>query len=447
MIFEPYLRNWDEAWYAEIIRNMADGSGLLVPFWNGHFYFDKPPLYFWLTLPIVKVFGPPAGGGEWQTRTVSIMAGLIVVFLVFLIGKKLFNKTVGVLASLIFLSLGQVAVRFNHGNLDALLVCFFLLTFYFYLLSKNNSIFTVLAGIFLGLGFLIKGWFVGLFPLLWIFSYSIFAEQKLPKKLMSILIFAIISSGWWFLTGIVKFGRPFVDWYLLNPTGGLLAKPFESFSLNYFADLVRDIGFWWILITLGLMKFRQIVHKEKLILVSFLLPAFIFIFSLNFLSEKLGWYNLPAYPLIAIIVGLLGSKLFLYSKKIVTVVVCILFVFQIYWITRIENIYPDRSKIGADLGKYAKEIVPKNEALILDDHDFSAFLYYSSHKVVYVLQKGGGKPGEWWILDYGDLENFLSDNPRTWIVTSNIDNLKNYVEDIPAKNFYNGYWFVKFEKS
>ena len=264
---------------------------------------------------------------------------------------------------------------------------------------------------------------------------------------MSILIFAIISSGWWFLTGIVKFGRPFVDWYLLNPTGGLLAKPFESFSLNYFADLVRDIGFWWILITLGLMKFRQIVHKEKLILVSFLLPAFIFIFSLNFLSEKLGWYNLPAYPLIAIIVGLLGSKLFLYSKKIVTVVVCILFVFQIYWITRIENIYPDRSKIGADLGKYAKEIVPKNEALILDDHDFSAFLYYSSHKVVYVLQKGGGKPGEWWILDYGDLENFLSDNPRTWIVTSNIDNLKNYVEDIPAKNFYNGYWFVKFEKS
>jgi len=38
------LRNWDEAWYAEIIKNMASGKyGYLMPFWNGRYYFDNAP--------------------------------------------------------------------------------------------------------------------------------------------------------------------------------------------------------------------------------------------------------------------------------------------------------------------------------------------------------------------------------------------------------------------
>ena len=442
VIFEPYLRNWDEAWYAEIIRNMSEGLGYLVPFWNGQYYFDKPPLYFWLTLPIIKLFGV----GEWQVRFVSIVATILAAFLVYLIGKKLLGKSVGILSLLVFMTLGQAAVRFLHGNLDALLVCFFLLTFYFYLLSEKKSIFSIMTGISLGLGFLVKGWFVGLFPLLLIFSYSIFTEKKLPKNIFLILIFALISSGWWYVLGILKFGKQFSDWYLFNPGGGLLGKPLDSFSLNYFVDLIRDIGFWWILIIMGVFKLRKLVQKEKLILVSFLLPVAVFIFSLNFLSEKLGWYNLPTYPIVAIIVGFFGSRLFQVSGKL-AIIVCILLVAQIYWVVRVENIYPDRSKIGADLGKYARDIVPKDDMLILDDHDFTSFLYYSNHKMVYVLQKGDGKPGEWWILDYGDLEKFLRDNPRTWIVTPDLKNLDRYIKYGQKKEFNNGYWFLEFEKS
>src|SRR3972149_1424246 len=166
-------------------------------------------------------------------------------------------------------------------------------------------------------GYLIKGWFVGLFPLLWIFSYSIFAERKLPKKIGVILIFAAISSGWWYLAGILKLGRQFSDWYLFNPGGGLLAKPLESFSLNYFADLFRDIGFWWVLIFIAAIRLKKLSSFEKSILISFLVPSLIFIFSLNFLSEKLGWYNLPAYPLVAMVIGLLGYRVFRLFPKIV----------------------------------------------------------------------------------------------------------------------------------
>src|SRR3990172_10778079 len=84
------LRNWDEAWYAEIIKNMALGKyGYLMPFWNGRYYFDHAPLYFWLSAPVFKIFG----AGEWQTRFVSAVAAIFAAFLIFKIGKKLKDET------------------------------------------------------------------------------------------------------------------------------------------------------------------------------------------------------------------------------------------------------------------------------------------------------------------------------------------------------------------
>ena len=59
----------------------------------------------------------------------------------------------------------------------------------------------------------------------------------------------------------------------------------------------------------------------------------------------------------------------------------------------------------------------------MDDHDFTAFLYYSNFKKIYVIQKDGGKAGEWWILSYDDFSPFLATHPNTWIVTPNVNDL------------------------
>ena len=79
MLLEPWVRNWDEAWYAEIIKQMAvGGKGWLMPWWNGQYYFDHPPVYFWLSGLVVKLFGL----GEWQVRIVSVLAGIGVATVV-----------------------------------------------------------------------------------------------------------------------------------------------------------------------------------------------------------------------------------------------------------------------------------------------------------------------------------------------------------------------------
>ena len=434
------LRNWDEAWYAEEIKNMAVGSySLLATFWNGHYYFDKPPLYFWLSLPIVEFFGL----GQWQVRLVTVLSAIFASILIYLIGKKLFNATVGIISFVVFVSLGQVVIRFAHGNLDALLVLMFLTSFYFYLVSLQKRVFAPICGIALGFGFLVKGWFIGLYPALIIFLWSLFTQRKIPRNFILIMVFALISSSWYFILGTLRFGESFFNWYLLNPTGGLLKSPFASFSLTYFRDLGQDIGFWWIPIVIFIFKFRKIAGAERKVLMAFLASILIFIFPLNFLSEKLGWYNLPTYPLVAIIVAFVLEKLYRKSAKATIILIGVILILQIFNINRIENIYPDRSKVGANLGLFAQKLIPKEDTVVLDDHDFTAFLFYSNHGKVFVVDSEGPKPGEWWILKYDQLAMFLLDNPKTWIVTPNLENLPFEVKSEQVAGNLGGYSFIK----
>src|SRR3989344_6965946 len=356
------LRNWDEAWYAEIIKNMATGThSFLVPYWNGQYYFDKPPLYFWLSLPFFKLFGP----GEWQARIVSALSAVSASLLVYLIAKKLFGQRAGIFSTLAFLTLGQVVVRFAHGNLDALLTSLILASFYFYTNCEKNKRFALLSGIAIGLAILTKGWLPAMYSFLLIFAYSTVTQKK-PLKNLALLIFGtFVSSFWYFLAGFIKFGKQFTDWYIFAPDAGLARSPFSSFSLSYFKDLVRDIGAWWITIAIAALSKIKTKKNESLIITAFTISTVLFILPLNFLSEKLGWYNLPAYSFIAIVIGLLTSKLYEKSPKLTSTIIIFVFFAQAFNVVRVENIYPDRSKIGADLGRIAKDLIPLNEKIVL----------------------------------------------------------------------------------
>ena len=393
MFFEPYLRNWDEAWYAEIIKNMVmKDYGWLMPWWNGRYYFDHPPLYFWLSGVVVKLFGL----GEWQVRIVAILAGLGVVWLTYLVGKKLFNRRAGILASLVLVSLGQVGVRFSHGNLDSLMIFFFLLTFYLWLKDK-----WVLAGISLGLGFLVKGWLLGMFPVALILIYG---HKLSVKKLAGLMAIAVGVFLMWVIPAGIKFGKPMIDRYLWQADAGRLSRPTAMWSLKFFEYVMRDLGLW---IIPGLLM----VTKKRRRVLPFLVTSFGFILGLSFLDEKSDWYLLPAYPLLALSVGQVASR----WKGVILTGLVLAGLINAY---RVEMMYPDRSAVGATLGRYAKNIIPRGETVILDDHDFTAWLFYADVGMVYVpFDSAQGKPGEWWTLKYEEIPDLVQEKGQVWWIT------------------------------
>ena len=411
-----------------------------MPFWNGRYYFDHTPLYFWLSAPVFKIFG----AGEWQARFVSATAAVFAAFLIFKIGKKLKDKTTGIISTLVFLTFGGVAVRFAHGNLDALLICFFLASFYFYLKSEEKKIFGVIAGSLIGLGFLIKSWGIGLFPLVLIFMYAYVKEKKLPRNLFLIAFAILIFSSWWYVLGIFKFGSQFISWYILNPSEGRLADPFANFSLEYFRFFIRDVGFWFLLPTAYVaLKFKNIKKLDKNIIVPFLALSVVFVFSLNFLSDKSEWYIIPALALISLVIGYLGRELYKKYPKLAIGLILLIFLTQILNAKRVENIYPDRSKVGAELGLHAKNLIPKSAKIILNDQDFTSFLFYSDYKQIYTLENKTPKENEWWILNSASLMPFLRENPETWIITANLTNLPFEVKKEEIIDYWDNYYFLK----
>ncbi len=430
------LRNWDEAWYAEIIKNMAGGKfGFLMPYWNGRVFYDNEPLYFWLSTPIVKVFGL----GEWQVRIVSVLSAIFAAYLVYLIGQKLVNKTVGIFGFLIFLTIGGLVIRFAHGNLDALLVCLFLATFYFYT-KAGKFAFNILTGISFGFGLLVKSWGIGLFPLFLILLYCMYLRKIEIRKLAIMVFVGLLVFLPWYVWGIVKFGDQFIAWYVLNPSEGRLATPLANFSFDYFFFIFRDLGFW-LLLPAGFLvfEFKKISKFRNTFLVPFLFAAIAYVTFLNFLGDKSDWYLIPSFPLLAIGLGFITSELFKKRGWAVIGVFVVILMIQYLNVLRTENITPDRSIVGANLGVGAARIIPYGDQIILYDPDFTSFLYYSGQDHVYTLQNDR-KPGEWWILKPEELGEFLGKNNNSWIVTRDKNIQGNKFE---TADYFNGYYFIK----
>lgn len=435
------LRNWDEAWYAEIIKNMVGGQhSLLVPFWQGQYYFDKPPLYFWLSLPLVKTFGLE----EWTVRLVSVIAASFCSVLIYQLANRLFKgyKNIGFYSVLLFMTFGQVYVRFSHGNIDSLLIALFLATYYFWLKGGKSY---WLSGLCLGLGFLVKGWTLGLFPLFVIALHSWLKDRQLmPKGLIYIIVGAILSSVWWYIAGCLTFGSDFYNWYIFTPAEGSLSL--NSFTFEPFKYLLRDLGIWLLLPFMFVLRYPKKVLDNLKDLLPFAICTVIFLLGLSFAKEKLDWHNLPVYPLVAFA---LATKISLFKetyKRTTPILVGLFVIAQIIVIYNIENIYPDRSRVGAELGYMMTVVKTSNDIVILDDHDFTSFLYYSNVGKVYVVSQEGGKPGEYWTLKYSDLEKFIASHQNVVVISKDINSIyQRSYEGRPLASGY-GYTFTKFNE-
>src|SRR3989344_7602006 len=67
------LVSWDEAWYAEVAKNIMRSGSLINMTWNSHPYFDHPPAGYWLMALSYKLFGV----NEFWTRFPSAIAGIV----------------------------------------------------------------------------------------------------------------------------------------------------------------------------------------------------------------------------------------------------------------------------------------------------------------------------------------------------------------------------------
>ena len=89
-----------EARYAELAREMTTTGDWITPRINGIKYFEKPPLFYWIEATAVGLLGI----SEFALRLTTALFSLAGCLLAYVAGRKLFDRTTGILAATILAS-------------------------------------------------------------------------------------------------------------------------------------------------------------------------------------------------------------------------------------------------------------------------------------------------------------------------------------------------------
>ena len=304
LLFVPFLGgvhlfDWDEINFAEAAREMiVTGDYLTVqinylPFW------EKPPLFIWMQVLSMKLFGI----NEFAARFPNAICGIVTLLVLFNVGRKLRDNLFGILWVLAFAGSVLPFFYFKSGIIDPWFNLFIFLSIWFLMLYSfpentekiRNVIF---SAAFAGLAILTKGPVGFLIIAITAGIYLLLIRFKVKVRFTEILVYLMVLAlvgGSWFIVQIIGghydtvvefivyqirlfqtkdaghggfFGYHFVVlFFTVFPTSILALKSFSKEKNDEpFYRLMKTwmlVLFWVVLILFSIVK-TKIVHYSSL---------------------------------------------------------------------------------------------------------------------------------------------------------------------------------------
>ena len=345
----PYM-DPDEARYIEIPREMMQLKQYIIPYLNYTVYLEKPPLYYWMNIIALKIFGFNDFAGRFWTVTIS----LIGIFLNYKFAKKIIDEKTAFWSSLILSSSLYYFVIGRLNLIDMTNAFFIAMSTYsgYLFLKEHKKYFLYLMYVGMVLGFLSKALIGIIFPFAILFLWSIFTKQfKSFFRLISpigIIILLALCMPWIYMAGTQL--SDFYYYFFLRQEFLRYLKPLEHTSPIWTFIPVVILGLLpWVIFVFSLIKtykatkFKDIGKNDLIFLLTFV--GFIFVFySLS--QSKLVTYVVPLFFPAAIILGNLFSKIDAIDKKDK----CInLIIFSIFFVASVgfcfvQDVYMSKEK-------------------------------------------------------------------------------------------------------
>jgi 4-amino-4-deoxy-L-arabinose transferase-like glycosyltransferase len=163
--------------WAEIAREMQLTSRYFWPTINGRVYFDKPLGSYWLVLAATRFTG---GLDETSARLPCAIAGLLGVWLVMLVGRRLYDGRTALLAGLVLATSFSFVFFSRHASADVETVTGELAAFALFLRNEERQ----------------DGWWV-------VGLWLVMAETSLTKGLLGYVLplmvlgmYSCLANGW-----------------------------------------------------------------------------------------------------------------------------------------------------------------------------------------------------------------------------------------------------------
>ncbi len=205
----------DEGFHAGTIRWIAENKE--YPQWDHLGYTDvfktsysRPPLFHFLGAGFMML----SGNSETILKILPPLISALIGITFYLLTKRLYNKEIGAIATLILLGLPSF-VTYTVLVLDEILFTFYMLMFvftFFLAIKENSKKYWILSAIFAGLSILTKNAGLIVFVFMGLsFLYIALKERKYKYHLKQYASFAIIIlliTGFYFLRNLAFFGTP-----------------------------------------------------------------------------------------------------------------------------------------------------------------------------------------------------------------------------------------------
>lgn len=302
----------DEPRYARIAEEMSQEGRWVTPILEGRPWLEKPPLYYWTTIPFYRLFGVSEATARLGPALLSVMSA----FFVYWMGARLWGKPAGLFAAIIFVtSVGVVAFGRSASTDMPLTACF---TAAMAILGvaavEEVAAWKVwCAYLFLALSILGKGpvafllW-AGIALTFWLLDERGDVMRRW-RVLPGLLIVAAASLPWFWLA-FRENGFAFVAIFIVNHNIARYITDIHHHTqpVYYFLPVLPGLFFpWsaWLLLAwprrfgATLRNWREWDRRSLFLACWALFPLLFFSFS----RSKLPGYILPCFPPLALLVG------------------------------------------------------------------------------------------------------------------------------------------------
>ena len=223
---EVHLFDWDEINFAECAREMIVSHNYLNVQIDFHPFWEKPPLFIWMQVLSMKVFGI----NEFAARFPNAVCGIASLLLIFNIGNKLYNESFGIWWVIVYAGSILPHFYFRSGIIDPWFNFLIFVAIWFFIKLnaageiisvKRRFIYAALWGVFTGMAILTKGptalliiglvvsfaYLPHLLQLLKIKSRFLKSQPAFKIRFVDIsvfILFTILIGGSWFLAQILN---------------------------------------------------------------------------------------------------------------------------------------------------------------------------------------------------------------------------------------------------
>lgn len=315
------LKDWDEAIYSQISKEIVQSGDWVTLHWGHQLWFEKPPLLMWCTAAFYRVFGI----NEFCSRIVSALAGIVLVGLTAVIGRRLYGATVGILSGLVLITGSEFLFRARFGTTDVLLTLFTFLAIYAYLrLQEGNDRWWYLVWFAAALAVMTKGAAAVIVPA--VLGLSVLVDGRMSVVFRarrfwegSAIAFLIVAP--WHIAMHAKYGslfwRNYIGIHVVSRAVAPLSTYYSEGRPFYLSVLQAEFFPWFFLVPfalaialLGLL--RKEVPQSRILLLELAL-----VFGLySIVRTKFPWYITPLYPALAILVASMLVQALRNSKSI-----------------------------------------------------------------------------------------------------------------------------------